>query len=225
MARPRSDIAPRILQAARARFLAEGVDGASLRAIAEDAGTNIGMVYYYFQAKEALFLAVIEETYVGLLASLEQVLAPSLPAGERLRGLYTRIGSLRPDEATMLRLVLREALTSPARLERLIDRFRRGHVPLLIRLVQDAVREGLFDAGIPPALLLAGMLALGGPGQLIMRLAPARLGLGSSPAPPEIVEGLVAVLLGGVGARSAAAGPTGAAPVTPRQRRSRRSRA
>ena len=32
MARPRSDIAPRILHAARERFLAEGVDGASLRA-------------------------------------------------------------------------------------------------------------------------------------------------------------------------------------------------
>jgi AcrR family transcriptional regulator len=224
MARPRSDIAPRILQAARARFLAEGVDGASLRAIAEDAGTNIGMVYYYFQAKETLFLAVIEETYVGLLASLEQVLAPSIPARERLRGLYTRVGSLRPDEATMLRLVLREALTSPARLGRLIDRFRRGHVPLLIRLVQDAVREGLFDPGISPALLLAGMLALGGPGQLIMRLAPARLGLGAPPGAPEIVEGLVAVLLSGVGARAPAVGPAPAARATARPRRGRRSR-
>jgi AcrR family transcriptional regulator len=45
MARPASDIAPRIVHAARERFLFEGVDGASLRNIAKDAGTNIGMVY------------------------------------------------------------------------------------------------------------------------------------------------------------------------------------
>jgi AcrR family transcriptional regulator len=201
MARPRSDIAPRILHAARARFLAEGVDGASLRAIADDAGTNIGMVYYYFQTKEALFLAVIEETYVGLLASLEEVLAPALPAEQRLRALYLRVGNLAPDEVTMLRLVLREALTSPVRLERVIERFRRGHVPLLIGLVQDGLREGLFDPAVSPALLLAGTLALGGPAQLFMRMAPARLGLGAAPAGAEIVDGLVGVLLGGVGTR------------------------
>ena len=46
MARPRGDIAPRILHAARKRFLVEGVDGASLRAIARDARTNKGMIYY-----------------------------------------------------------------------------------------------------------------------------------------------------------------------------------
>jgi AcrR family transcriptional regulator len=199
MARPRSDIAPRILHAARARFLAEGVDGASLRAIADDAGTNIGMVYYYFQTKEALFLAVIEETYVGLLASLEEVLAPALPAEQRLRALYTRVGHLAPDEVTMLRLVLREALASPVRLERVIERFRRGHVPLLIRLIQDGLREGLFDPSFSPVLLLASTLALGGPGQLIMRLVPARLGLGAALADPEIVDQLVGVLLAGVG--------------------------
>ena len=37
MARPRSDIQPRIVEAARYRFLRAGVDGASLREIAKDA--------------------------------------------------------------------------------------------------------------------------------------------------------------------------------------------
>jgi hypothetical protein len=36
MGSPRTDIQPRIVRAARARFLAEGVDGASLRTIAAD---------------------------------------------------------------------------------------------------------------------------------------------------------------------------------------------
>ena len=61
MARPRSDIEPRIVHAARRRFLKEGVDGASLRTIARDAKTSIGMVYYYFPTKDDLFFAVVEE--------------------------------------------------------------------------------------------------------------------------------------------------------------------
>lgn len=67
MARPRGDIEPRVLEAARKRFLEQGVDGASLRKIAEDAGTNIGMIYYYFPTKEALF--------DGLTAAMPEMVA------------------------------------------------------------------------------------------------------------------------------------------------------
>ena len=66
MARPRGDIAPRILHAARRRFLTEGIDGASLRGIAADAGTNIGMVYYYFPTKDEM--ADYMESYVARFA-------------------------------------------------------------------------------------------------------------------------------------------------------------
>ena len=58
MGRTPSDIAPRIVHAARRRFLSDGVEGASLRAIARDARTSIGMIYYYYPAKDDLFLAV-----------------------------------------------------------------------------------------------------------------------------------------------------------------------
>src|SRR5262245_34414577 len=92
MARPRSDISTRIVHAARARFLQSGVDGASLRHIARDARTNIGMIYYYFPSKDDLFLAVVEEVYVGLLKDLALALAPDAPVEERIGRLYLRIG-------------------------------------------------------------------------------------------------------------------------------------
>ena len=69
MARPGSDLRSRVVPAARARFLAQGVDGASLRSIADDAGTSIGMVYYYFKTKDDLFLAVVEDVYGELMRS------------------------------------------------------------------------------------------------------------------------------------------------------------
>src|SRR4051812_29128316 len=116
MPRPRSDIEPRIVAAARERFLKEGVDGASLRAIASEAGTSIGMVYYYYPTKDDLFLAVIEQVYERVLADLERALAPQLPVPERLERLFQRLAQASDDEVKVVRLVLREALASSDRL-------------------------------------------------------------------------------------------------------------
>jgi AcrR family transcriptional regulator len=110
MARPRTDIAPRILLAARRRFLKSGVDGATLRAIARDAGTSIGMIYYYFPTKEDLFFAVVEQQYAAVLADMELALSAEHPVEERLQRLYERISALRDEEAEVLRLVAMEGL-------------------------------------------------------------------------------------------------------------------
>src|SRR5690606_11724169 len=144
MARPASDIAPRIIAAARARFLAEGVDGASLRAIASDAGTNIGMVYYYFPTKDDLFFAVIEEVYAALLEDLTRVTTTQGSFEDRVRALYSRIGALKPNEKPILRLVALEAISGSPRFLRLLERFKRGHIALMFRLVADGVQSGAF---------------------------------------------------------------------------------
>ncbi|MCV7257899.1 TetR/AcrR family transcriptional regulator [Mycobacterium shimoidei] len=47
----------RIIDAARERFMREGYDGATVRAIAADAGVDVAMVYYFFGSKEGLFSA------------------------------------------------------------------------------------------------------------------------------------------------------------------------
>src|SRR6185369_13481687 len=112
MARPKSDIEPRIVAAARARFLSDVVDGASLRGIASDAGTSIGMVYYYFPTKDELFFAVVEELYRRLLADIELAIAPDVGVRERVERLYLRVAAITDEELMVLRLVAREALTS-----------------------------------------------------------------------------------------------------------------
>jgi len=198
MARPRGDIAPRILHAARKRFLAEGVDGASLRAIAGDARTSIGMIYYYFPSKDDLFLAVVEEIYVGLLDKLESALDGTRPVIERLHALYQQLGALSADERDVVRLVLREVLASPARLERLLALFRRGHIPLLLDLVRDAVATGVFRGDVPVGLLLAAVGALGGPAQLLLGAMEGRLPPALIPRADGRSAALVDLLLHGV---------------------------
>jgi AcrR family transcriptional regulator len=56
----------RIKAAAAGVFIEKGLDGARMQAIADRAGANKAMIYYYFRSKEALFEAVIRETFEEL---------------------------------------------------------------------------------------------------------------------------------------------------------------
>jgi AcrR family transcriptional regulator len=194
MGRTRSDIEPRILDAARARFLREGVDGASLRAIAADAGTSIGMVYYYFKTKDELFLAVVESTYVTLLDELTRAIDPALAPRERILAIYRRIAEISDLEAEVVRLVIREVLVSSTRLKSILARFQRGHIPLVMKALADGVRDGSIRDDIQPLLLLPVVAAVGiVPQFLIARLVPGTKHAGL----PEL---LVELLYGGISA-------------------------
>lgn len=200
MARPRTDIRPRILEAARKRFRHNGVDGASLRAIARDAKTSIGMIYYYFPTKDDLFFAVVEESYEKILADIEQVLSSAGTAEERLVRLSERIAEATDYEIETVRLVLREALQSSARRDRLVQRFTRGHVALIARTVFDGVKEGVFDAKRHPAVLLLATFSLVFPPQVLRRVVGDRLPVPGVPSGKELARELIDVLLRGAGA-------------------------
>jgi AcrR family transcriptional regulator len=201
MPRPKSDIDVRILHAARQRFLAEGVDGASLRSIAKDAHTSIGMVYYYFPTKDDLFLAVVEEVYERVLADLSDALSFDLPVTERIRRLYERLGRIDDEEQLVLRLVVREALVSSTRLDRLFARFQRGHIPLVLRAVSDGVQDGTLSAERHPLLLVAALVAFGTVPQVFAKALASRLPLGSVPEGAQLANELVDLLFKGVGPR------------------------
>lgn len=55
-----------ILRAAMAEFADNGYGGARIDAIAERAGVNKKLIYYYFAGKDELFLAVLEQTYADI---------------------------------------------------------------------------------------------------------------------------------------------------------------
>jgi len=57
----RDDTARRLLAAGRKLFATRGFNGTSVRALAEEAGANLGAVTYHFQSKEKLHHAVLEE--------------------------------------------------------------------------------------------------------------------------------------------------------------------
>lgn len=198
MARPRTDIAPRILEAAKKRFRQHGVDGASLRAIAKDAKTSIGMVYYYYPTKDDLFFAVVETVYEGFLHKLEVALAPEGTVKERLDRLYQQLAVVTDDEVEMLRLVIRDVLTSSTRFERLMARFMRGHVPLVLRTLLEGLGDGTFDRRYHPIVLVFATFGLAGPSQIIRRALGSKVPLPGAPEGAELAKVMLDVLFHGV---------------------------
>lgn len=193
MARPRTDIRARIVHAARARFLAEGVDGASLRTIAHDARTNVGMIVYYFKTKDDLFLAVVEEIYPALLEDLSGALTADVSTRERLTRAFVRLGNLSEDELTVLRVILREAIGSSARFKLILARAKRGHLGLMIEALRTGIASGELDARIPLPMIVLATMGLGGVPQFIRR---GLVGTRFLPLPgPDAMASLCADLL------------------------------
>ena len=55
-----------LIEAAKTVFSAVGLEGATMRAIAAEAGCTTGAIYPYFQGKEDLYAAVLSETLTAL---------------------------------------------------------------------------------------------------------------------------------------------------------------
>jgi len=76
-----------ILDAALAEFAEFGLGGARMDRIAERAGVNKRLIYYYFASKESLFLAVLERAYEGIRGEEQQLNLTQVEPVEGLRRL------------------------------------------------------------------------------------------------------------------------------------------
>ena len=209
MARPATDIQERIVRAARALFLQHGVDGASLRQIATDAETNIGMIYYYFKTKDDLFLGAIEEVYSRFSNDLQALAEEDASIEARIHKLFMRFAAITEPEAQVLRLILREALVSSERLQRVAARFQAGHIPVMMNMVLGGIQAGHLRSDLSPIALALPMFLLGGFPQLVHRRVTAS-GLpiaAALPSPEDAARMLLDVLFHGIAGPKHDAGP------------------
>jgi AcrR family transcriptional regulator len=77
----------RILETALAQVRERGYDGATMRAIAAEAGVSPGNAYYYFPSKEHLIQAFYARSHAEHLAVCEPLLARERKLEERLLGV------------------------------------------------------------------------------------------------------------------------------------------
>ncbi|WP_280242538.1 TetR/AcrR family transcriptional regulator [Nocardia abscessus] len=128
-----------ILEAARARFAAEGFRKATIRAIAADADIDPSMVMRYFGSKDGLFAAAVDVRLdLPDLGSAE----PDI-LGELLVRRFFEIWEERPNQEVLL-ILLRSSITDEAVAERVRAIFAQQILPAVLRFGDpaDAPRRG-----------------------------------------------------------------------------------
>lgn len=135
-----------ILEAAITEFSTHGLSGARTEAIAESAGANKALLYYYFKSKKGLYEAAIEEVSDIVVENALAALDPAYCPGERLLrsalNHFDRILSQREFQSLMQQEMVRFRLEESASVPHL---FERAFKPLMHRMqasVQEGIRSG-----------------------------------------------------------------------------------
>ncbi len=163
---PRSRDADRsqlaILLAARDEFAQYGLAGARVDRIAERAGLNKRLIYYYFTSKDELFLAVLEAAYADIRAAEQQLHLTDMPPPQAIRRLTEFTWNYYLEHPEFLTLLNSENLEQGRHLEH-SSRARKTNLPLietLADILERGRRDGVFRGGIDAMQLyvsIAGM--------------------------------------------------------------------
>jgi AcrR family transcriptional regulator len=160
-----------VLEAARQVFLSRGYAGASLDAIAEEAGFSKGVVYSQFGAKSDLFLALLEQRIAERAQQNERLVARATSSAgiEALFRLAERVSLEEPAWS----LLVIEFRVHAARDPELARRYAKAHAHTI-----DGVAAALTKlherAGLEPAFPLrtiAELILAVGSGTVLERLA------------------------------------------------------
>ena len=153
----------RILKAAMAEFARYGLGGARVDRIAARAGANKRMLYYYYGDKEALFLAVLEDSYARIRRAELGLHLLDLDPVQGMRRLVEFTWDYYLKHPEFLTLLNSENLHRARHLKRSRD-IAAMHSPL-IALLRDLLRRGertgKFRRGVDPVQLYISIAGLG----------------------------------------------------------------
>jgi len=165
-ARPTRDAArtqAAILDAATSEFAQHGFGGARVDRIAALAATNKRMLYYYFGAKEDLFLAVLERAYEHIRSEERKLNLADLPPAEGVGELVAFTWNYYLAHPEFITLLNSENLHRARHLKR-SRKIRALHSPFVATLsevLERGVRAGVFRRGVDPVQLYVSIAALG----------------------------------------------------------------
>jgi AcrR family transcriptional regulator len=153
-----------ILAAARDEFAEHGLGGARMDRIAERAGLNKRLIYYYFQDKERLFRAVLEQAYLHIRGEERKLNLLALKPAEAVRRLVEFTWNYYLEHPEFLSLLNSANLHRARHLERAdTDRVREMNSPLIATLgeiLEHGRKAGTFRGGIDPVQLYVSIAGL-----------------------------------------------------------------
>ncbi len=137
-----------ILKAAASEFAEHGIAGARTDAIAREAGVNKALLYYYFEDKETLYGAVLDDAFSGLKTTVFQVLDSALPPREKILSYVGAYFDFIASNQIYPRLMQREMMRAREGESQHIDKLIKTYIqPIFVRVnqvLQEGVSQGEF---------------------------------------------------------------------------------
>src|ERR1700722_490986 len=138
-----------ILEGARAVFLAQGFDAASMGEIARAAGVSKGTLYVYFESKEELFQAIVHQQCQGQAEGLFDLGADDVDVEAALTRLGVGFVSFlcQPDKASPLRTVIAIADRMPEIGKKFYESGPACGIAMLASYIRAQVDAGVLAVG------------------------------------------------------------------------------
>jgi AcrR family transcriptional regulator len=143
-----SDLRPRISAAAQELFLQEGLDGFSMRKVAEMVGVSAPAIYRHYKNKDELLNEVVTEA----LKILETYLKPALDAGTplgRLEQLVERFLAFAAEQPQTFECAFMVRTQSIDELPEELARHNWSTFQLAVEQVSQCMADGVFKEGDP----------------------------------------------------------------------------
>jgi len=154
-----------ILDAAGRLVAAEGVEGLTIRAVAQAVGYSAGALYEYFDSKEAILTSLYFDGSDGLGVQCERAVA-ELPASADAIQAFHALGhayrSYALSHPELYRLVFGGFKTPPQQPDLGCDEEPNGGFGTLLRVATQGIGEGLLIDVPPPILAFAAWTTVHG---------------------------------------------------------------
>jgi AcrR family transcriptional regulator len=137
-----------IIDAARRVFERVGLDGASIRLIAAEAGCTTGAIYPWFAGKEEVYAAILAESLDHLTTYIEaQIARTSDPTTRARAGIdaFYRYYQKNPAEVSLGLYLFRGQGIQPAGLKPELNRDLNAQLGTAFDLIATAISEAGFD--------------------------------------------------------------------------------
>jgi AcrR family transcriptional regulator len=151
-----------ILEVATAEFADKGLAGARIDEIAAATRTSKRMIYYHFESKEALYLAVLEAAYRRIRAIEAGLHLDDLEPEDALRKLVAFTFDYQHDNEPFIRLVMNENMQRGEYLAKstTIQELNVPAIDAVRRVYERGVKSKVFRRGIDPVDLHMSISAL-----------------------------------------------------------------
>ncbi|HKJ69695.1 MAG TPA: TetR/AcrR family transcriptional regulator [bacterium] len=137
-----------ILDAARTLFFSKGYETTAISDIIQSIGIAKGTFYHYFDSKQDLMAALVEEITDEGVSVMEQTLSdPALDALEQFQLVFIRAGNWKVERKEILLEIIR-VMQKPENTvlqDRLVKMSINKTAPILAEVIEQGIREELFE--------------------------------------------------------------------------------